>query len=182
MAFTVLEILLFSAVFMTVLFFAYFVMRGSLYSSFSAPVSRIVGGTLIAGIGCSLLLSVLLFMVLPTYYYISSATPEGYRMAFVLNSDFLSESGLRFIINETSCSYSLVAKVYGDEELDDDEEPVTAVPQGKTRVRYGIDGWFEPFPPSVSDDSNGEVLRYVIVDEWVESELEKSVSFEYETQ
>lgn len=176
------EIILVSVVVMTTLFFIYFVLRGGGNESMRASMGRIAKGALIAGIGMGLMLSTLLFMVLPTYHYIDSATPDGHRVRFAVNGSFFSECGLRYVINQTPQSYSLVAKVYGDAVLNDDEEPVTPLPPGKTRARYGIDGWFERFPSVSSDDSNGTIERYVMFDEWVNSELEKSVSFEYDPE
>ena len=176
------EIILMSVVAMTTYFFVYFVLRGGRNDSMRASMGRIIKGALIAGIAMGLMLSTLLFMVLPTYHYIDSATPDGHRVRFAVNGNFLSECGLRYIINQTQQSYSLVAKVYGNDALNDDEEPVTPILPGKTRARYGIDGWFEPFPLVSSDDSDGTVERYVMFDDWVNRELEKTVSFEYDPE
>ncbi|MBR5859716.1 MAG: hypothetical protein IKY71_00030 [Bacteroidaceae bacterium] len=181
MLLTVAEIILVCVVAMTALSFAHFVFRGAGGGAFCVTSTvRLIWATLMIGLLGGAFMAVSAFIVLPTYYIINDDTPDGYDMRFVLNGDFFNECGLRFVENRTDETFCLVAKVYGDEDLHDDEEAVTMLPPGKTGSKYGIDGWFEPFPLLLRDDSNGTVERFVMRQEWVERELEKEVQFYYE--
>ena len=181
MLLTVAGIILVCVVAMTALSFAYFVFRGARGGELRVTSTvRLICATLMIGLFGGAFMSVSAFIVLPTYYVINDDTPNGYDTRFVLNGDFFNECGLRFVENRTDETFCLVAKVYGDEDLHDDEEAVTMLPPGKTCSRYGIDGWFEPFPLLLRDDSWGTVKRFVMRQEWVEHELEKEVQFYYD--
>lgn len=178
MLFTVAEIVLVCVVAMTALALVYFVFRGAGIGAVRVTsTARLIWATLLTGLFGGAFMAVSAFMILPTYYIVNDDTPDGHDMRFMLNGDFFNECGMRFVENRTDETFCLVAKIYGDEELHDDEEAVTMLPPGKTRSRYGIDGWFEPFPSLLRDDSYGTVERYVMRQEWVERELEKEVQF-----
>ena len=178
MLFSITEIALVCVVAVTALSFAYFVFRGAgIRAVRVTSTARMIWATSMTGLFGGAFMAVSAFIVLPTYYIINDSTPDGYDMRFMLNGDFFKECGLRFVDNRTSETFCLVAKIYGDEDLRDDEEAVTMLPPGKTRSRYGIDGWFGSFPPFLRDDSNGTVERYVMRQESVKRELEKEVQF-----
>lgn len=181
MCLTVLEIFVVSIVIMVLFFLAYYALRGSCSDKLrAASLGRLVGGSLLGGVCMGSVMAAMLFIALPTYYFIDDCTPDGYRMRFVLNSDVFDECGSNFIINNTSETFSLVAKIYGDDELMEGEPAVTFLPPGKTFIHFGVDGWFEPFPSVMSGESNGTVERYVMRQQSVKQELGKEVDYEYE--
>lgn len=160
------EILIVSVVLSTLFFFMYFVLRGTGLNAYrTASFARLIGGTLVAGVPIGAGIAFCTFMALPRYYIIEGEEEDSYYTRYLLDENFIHECGMRFVLNKTPETYLLVAKAYGDARLKDDEEPVTALPPGKVRIMYGIDGWFKPFPAKAGDEDGDEVMRYVMKQE-----------------
>lgn len=182
MEFTVFGIIVLPIVFFSAAFFLFFLFRSGMLGGYAVrSMWRTVAGSVVAGVAVGSVAGATLAFLLPTYYYVRGNTSEQCCSRFVLNGNLLNEAGKSFVVNETSEAFCLVAKIYGDVRLEEGEKAVTIVKPGKMQVQHVVNNFFKSFPLTESDDDNGIILRYIIEPRHVKRELEKKVTFEYDS-
>lgn len=182
MEFTVFGIIILPIAFFCAAFFLFFLFRSGMLGGHAVrSMWRAAVGSVVAGVAVGGVVGATLAFFFPTYYYVRGNTGEQCCSRFVLNGNLLNETGKRFIVNETSDTFCLVAKIYGGVQLEDGERAVTAVKPGKMPVQHVVNGYFKSFPLTASDDDKGIILRYIIEQRQVKRELEKKVTFEYDS-
>lgn len=159
-------------VLMIVVFIAYFAIRASCtYHDVLSNMSNIIVGSMVAGIGTGLILSILLCCILPTHYYITAPNHDGYYKRFVIDNNFTEEYGRTYIVNLTKTDYYLCSMVYGVKSLDEDDDPFILLKSGYiVETKHDVDAWFEQFPPQVSSKSSGEIRWHVLTEEQANKE------------
>lgn len=160
---------------MIVIFFLYFIIRASRYYHDTASnLSRIIGGSIIAGSGSGVLTGFLLWCVLPTYYHINAQnSSDGHYARYVIDENFVNEYGRMFLVNHTKTDCYLMEMAYGDAKLEEEEFIVTIPSGSKAEAKRNIDEWFKPFPNQVSSEHKGEVRWHVLSESMLQSELKQ---------
>lgn len=155
-----------SASLMTIVYMLFFSHRAIYaYHNFGSNISRIIVGSILAGVGSGALLGFLFWCVLPTYYYIEAANKDGYYTRYVLNDKFSSEYGRTFVINQTNENVYLAAMTYGNSELDENDDAIIPIESGSiVESPHEINGWFKPFPKTVSTKSSGKTEWYILTE------------------
>lgn len=149
---------------MIVVFFAFFAWKASsVYHDLSQNFGRILGGSLVAGIGSGVLLALLLLALLPTYHYVVASTTKGVTTRYVINGSFFEEYGRKYVVNYTEERIYLVAMTYGDKELSEEDFLITILePEYITQIDHSVDQWFKAFPQTVSTKNKGEIKWHVL--------------------
>ncbi|MDO4460883.1 MAG: hypothetical protein Q4C30_00105 [Bacteroidia bacterium] len=164
MELTLIAMFMTSIIIMIVVFLLYFSIRASLtYHNLFKSFGRIIGGSIIAGGGSGIILGFLLWAVLPTHYYITLSSNDGYYTRYVIDENLFKEYGRTFIVNLTDVDYFLAAMAYGDVELKEDQTPIIPIQSGYIiETVHNVDGWFKPFPEQVTSESNGKIIWHVL--------------------
>lgn len=164
-----------SASLMTILYLLFFTLRAIYaYHNLGSNISRIIAGSIVAGIGTGAFLGFLFWCVLPTYYYIEATNKDGYYTRYVLNNKFTSEYGRTFVINQTNEIVYLAAMTYGNSELGENEDAIIPIEFGSiVESPHEINGWFKPFPESVSTKSSGKTEWYILTETMLITEYKK---------
>ena len=154
MELTLFELLLFTAIIMTILSFIFFFTKVRKFSvkDKNIRVRNILCASIISGTASGLFVGIILAIQLPTYIYIKQ-NQEHYTR-YVFNTDILTEFGRIFVVNNSDENIYLCAMEYGDKSLDDDER-VIGIPVGsKIEAVDGVYGYFEGFPTTITKRAN----------------------------
>lgn len=173
MEFSVAEIFIIAIIGMTIIFFLFFTFRAiKLYGDFSENISNIILGSIMAGIGCGAIIGINALFILPTYRFIESPTTDGHYTRFVCDEHFSEHYGREYIVNLTETDCYFVAMPYGDKKLEDLDESVVVLKSGYiVEIEEHVDEWFEPFPPHISSEDDGDFRWHVLTEEQVQQEF-----------
>lgn len=169
------ELFVISIIFMITLSFLYFGVRANaVYHDFQKNIIRIIGGSVVAGIGLGIWLGLGLSLLLPTYYLVSGTGKDGHIERFVLDSDITDKYGRRYLINLTDDNIFYAAMTYGNKELDQKEEPISMLEPGYImEIKHKVNGWFEQFPEHVQTKEKGAIKWHVLTEDMLIEEYKK---------
>lgn len=175
MEFSLTVLLVISIFLMIMVSFLFFGIRANMvYHDFSDNIIRIIGGSIVAGVGLGLWLGIGLSLLLPTHYYVSGTGEDEHSERFVINSDIMGEYGRKYLINLTDENVFYAAMTYGDRELDQKEQPISVVEPGYImEIKHKINGWFEQFPEHVKTKEKGAVKWHVLTEGMLIEEYKK---------
>lgn len=175
MEFNIFGVYCIGIVLMTLVFFAFFAIKANnAFHDLGSNIGRIVGGSLVAGIGTGLLLGLLLACLLPTHFYVEKATKSGYSTKYALDANFFNEFGRRYVLNLTDNDLYFVGMTYGNKDFKEDDSPITVLQSGyMTQIDHDVDAWFQAFPDQVRTKEKGEIKWNVLTKSQTVTELKK---------